>query len=219
MSIDFFGHMRSVTCGRKICTSPHHKGPRWLPLVYFNASEWFEGKEFLKRAQPYCQACQRIDVRIRQGVKRTGKPFNPRKERGKYGLKSKHVGGYIAETEEEKEILRKMWRDKYHRASPEAKQKRREYQARWYREHRAKRREEDKDFFLPAGPFIEWLERKRELFDTLHEMDAVLGINASEVLARRPVKVSFDTVDTALTNEDTTGMWELYPDGADTKAA
>lgn len=65
---------------RRLCTSKHHMGPRWMTGVFFHANGWDECKEQPIRLQSHCQACQRIEVRIRNGRDRRGIKFNPQRK-------------------------------------------------------------------------------------------------------------------------------------------
>lgn len=69
--------MRSVTCGRRICTSPYHKGPRWLPISYFHVKEWTPNKTAPLGLLSWCATCQREYTRIKGGHK----PRQPAKPR------------------------------------------------------------------------------------------------------------------------------------------
>jgi hypothetical protein len=46
--------------------------------IYFFPSGWDEDGISPKRLQSRCQACQRIEARIRQGIRRRGRPFEAR---------------------------------------------------------------------------------------------------------------------------------------------
>lgn len=60
----------AVSGGRRCCTSVHHQGPRWLPVIYFAVSEWTDFMRTTpKRYQAHCQTCQRIATRVRNGSK------------------------------------------------------------------------------------------------------------------------------------------------------
>ena len=65
---------------RRLCTSKHHKGQRWMRGVFFHANGWDECKEQPVRLQSHCQACQRIATRIRNGRDRRGIKFNPQRK-------------------------------------------------------------------------------------------------------------------------------------------
>jgi hypothetical protein len=81
--------------------------------------------------------CERIEGRYRQGIKRRGSPYGKKKP-SKLGLRSNPGGGYIIETEEDREILRAYNREKYHHMTPEQRLLRREYN-RIYAEIRRRR--------------------------------------------------------------------------------
>jgi len=60
---------------RRICTSPYHRGSRWLLANYFHAKGWNSDKTAPIRVQSRCMACMRIEQRIKKGVKKNGVPY------------------------------------------------------------------------------------------------------------------------------------------------
>jgi hypothetical protein len=104
---------------RKVCSSPHHRGARWLPAVYFHVYAWTdESKSIPRRLQSWCQTCQRLHTRLRDGHKpRTNKL------RVKTG-----DNGYEPQTEGERERYREYQRQRYAGWTDEKKEDRREYQ-------------------------------------------------------------------------------------------
>ena len=65
---------------KRLCRSPHHAGPRWIHGIYFHASGWNEDGSAPVRLQSRCQACMRIEQRIRKGRKKRGIKFNPQRK-------------------------------------------------------------------------------------------------------------------------------------------
>lgn len=60
---------------RRLCTCKEHKGPRWLPLVYFHVKEWGdENKDWVAQYQSWCIACQRVYSRRRKAVRQGRDP-------------------------------------------------------------------------------------------------------------------------------------------------
>lgn len=68
---------------KRLCTSPHHAGPRWIHGIYFHASGWNEDGSAPVRLQSRCQTCMRIEQRIRKGRKKRGLKFNPQRKLSK----------------------------------------------------------------------------------------------------------------------------------------
>lgn len=178
-----YAHMRSVTCGRRLCMSKFHEGPRWLPVAYFPPAEWFEGEEFVKRIHPLCHACARLAYRERHDAK-------PRSQSN--GLRADPLGnGYVVETEEEREIYRAYQRRRYQKSKKDPKkvEARREYQ-RIYAEVRRRQRGIEprvmkkerklKKENVDAAPFAEWIEwyTKSHLM-TLRELASISRISES----------------------------------------
>ena len=109
-----------VTPSRKLCTSPHHRGARWLPAVYFHVYRWTdESKTAPRRLQSWCQTCQRIGMRLKNGYK-IRKPSH-------IGVRSGSKG-YEPQTPDEWERYRAYQRQKYAGLSESQQEERREYQ-------------------------------------------------------------------------------------------
>lgn len=49
--------------GYKLCTWSGHRGPRWLPVVYFRPRGWLPSKLAPLYLSSDCEACHRIRVR------------------------------------------------------------------------------------------------------------------------------------------------------------
>lgn len=69
---------------RKLCTSPHHLGPRWLLSIEFSVKVWgdIEGT-WVAQLQSECKACQRLRARRRKAIASgrdpdTARPSSPR---------------------------------------------------------------------------------------------------------------------------------------------
>lgn len=108
---------------RRLCTAPFHQGPRWLLALNF-ATKTKDDQGRAKTLQSWCRHCQKLEARERQGIARRGVPYGERKP-SKLGLRT-GPNGYIAETEEEKEILRAYQRERYANLTPEQRANRRE---------------------------------------------------------------------------------------------
>lgn len=64
---------------RRLCTSPHHRGPRWISHIEFHVKLWGDPeKTWIAQYQSVCRTCTRIHNRAAV-AKRKGrdKPFNP----------------------------------------------------------------------------------------------------------------------------------------------
>jgi hypothetical protein len=150
----------AVACGRRICTSPHHTGQRWLPIIYFNVSEWHDVQRTKpKRIAAHCQTCQRIANRLRNGHE----PLQPSKT------------GYRQRTPAERLRYQKYRKAKYDQRSAQKRAEAREY-ARDYAEQRRRAEGVKPRHFrnrhkrprhlspqagephLPAAPLIKFLE-------------------------------------------------------------
>lgn len=99
-----------VICGRKLCTSRYHRGPRWLPVSYFYVHTW-NGAGF-KLLQSRCKTCQRLTVRERDG-------FNQRRE--------SHTG-YRRRNENERQANNRYRRQRRARMTKAQRDDRREYE-------------------------------------------------------------------------------------------
>jgi hypothetical protein len=67
----------------RLCTSPHHRGPRWCSWINFHVKKWGDiQRTWPAQLQSQCKACQRISLRILQAQRR-GKPrsYRPRHAR------------------------------------------------------------------------------------------------------------------------------------------
>lgn len=138
--------------GRKLCTSKHHAGPRWIHAHNFAAAQRTRGGEMLY-LHVHCRACQNTAIRLRRGL--SDKPR-------KYGRQSP--------TEKSRQWLDRIYSD------PERHERQKEYwrfqaekrrRARGAVPRRLKRMQSTglpRDYhghsekFLPAGPFLEWVE-------------------------------------------------------------
>lgn len=116
-------HLPTVAVSRRLCTSPHHRGPRWLPIVYFHVAEWAdESKTIPRRIQAHCKTCQNENQRLSKGHKPRGESTT----------------GYKRRTKAEQERYRAYKRTKYAEMTPEQREDRKEY---WRIHAEAKRRE------------------------------------------------------------------------------
>lgn len=71
MSVRSRPPIAGVVCGRKICTSKFHRGPRWVLAVNFiPRTRWPEdyvGEVYPRSLQSYCLACHRLEEREKHG--------------------------------------------------------------------------------------------------------------------------------------------------------
>jgi hypothetical protein len=123
-----------------------------------------------------------------------------------------------------RERKRKTWREIKERrqADPEFDRAYRERALRAVHKSRARKRAQvdspsDREYagYLPAAPFIAWLDSAYKRFDGPWELFCeALGISERNVARMRSGEqtlISFDTVDRAVTNEGTTLLWDVYP--------
>ena len=102
----------TVDVGRRLCTSPHHRGPRWLPITYFAVALWQDNQKTIpKRLMSHCKTCQNLSIRERKGYQQH-KPSQT---------------GYKRRTEAEKERYRDYRREAWQKRSEAQKRDRREY--------------------------------------------------------------------------------------------
>lgn len=205
----------SIVMGRKLCGSKYHEGPRWLPIHYFDAqTRDIDGEPIA--FQSWCKACNRIAQRIRVGVKRTGKPYQKRRQRMSH----------------QERLERK--RQRYHelKKDPQWLARRREYQ-RFYAEalrraagvpprtvmfeNRLVEVENGKanGERLDPQPLVDWIKRRSLAYGSTLSLASVIGVN--EKALRRYVSgetrsVNEALVDSWLTIEGTTHIVELYPE-------
>lgn len=222
---------KTVVAGRRHCTGPNHQGCRFLPVSYFYVAEWVdEAKTIPKRLQAHCQTCQKIDGRVRQGIQRRGKPYGQRKP-SKLGLKAKPEGGYVLETEEDREKYREYQRERYRKLTKKQKDDRREY-GRIYAEVRRRRNGVTPrsfknrntvppgDSYLPFEPFQEWVLEQLKIY-TVSELAEILGYSEKQIRRWRDGEdsgkeiqyVSVSTVDRTFMALDRPELMAiLYPD-------
>lgn len=213
----------TMTCGRRICTSPLHKGQRWLPISYFHPHEWHdpETKTRLKRPQAWCKTCLRLKTRLRGGFKA--------RQPSKLRLKSDNTG-YIVTTEKERETYRQYAREKYANLTPEQKADKREYNR---IRAEAKRREagiqprnfrkqkpRTKSPTVDAAPMLAWLDKHLAWStDTVDLLCARAGVTESVVrkaLRGDERNVALDTVDRLLIAAGEPWLLtQLYPPAED----
>ncbi len=88
--------------------------------------------------------------------------------------------------------------------------------ARYARDARVSRGEEEKRVvLLPAAPFVVWIKHRRPTYGSLNKFCKTCGLQERRVydlLKGKSKRVSLDNVDTALVNDGTTMLWELYPE-------
>lgn len=66
---------------RKLCTSPLHKGPRWMLLLGFDVKTWGStepGKEWVAQYQSWCRTCYRVASRRRKAIREGRDPDQTR---------------------------------------------------------------------------------------------------------------------------------------------
>ena len=51
--------------GYRLCSSVHHQGPRWIPVVFFRVRKWLPAEKAPLYISAECEACHRIKERIR----------------------------------------------------------------------------------------------------------------------------------------------------------
>lgn len=158
---------------RKLCNSSFHKGSRWLLCSYFYAKGWDDAKEIPRNLQSCCIACQRIQSRIYQGIKRRGRPFEAQQPSLRRFNKAEYRRRRRAYYEEHKEEINTRRREIF-----AAQKRRREAE---YAKHKkyveslpSKNprlhvpRDEDyanniyKVKLVEIGPFRDWLNRWRK---------------------------------------------------------
>lgn len=104
---------------RKLCTSPYHRGPRWILTLYFDVRKRNPDGS-AKTFQSRCRTCMLIEHRIRLGIQRRGRPYEKRT--------GHRISGYKGETEEERQRRRAYKRAQYKKnmANPGKRKKRKE---------------------------------------------------------------------------------------------
>lgn len=191
---------------RRLCTSPLHRGPRYLSHVYFYVKVWGDiERTWPAQLQSHCMTCQRIALRTTQ-ARRRGKsePFRQQTRM----------------TREERR-RRKRRSEKEYRKNPEYCEKKRRYAREWARAKRVKEgvryrgpwkkyREEMEtnervttESFMPI--LVELFAFGASRFNTQKELQIWLGINENEMKAlvlaskNRMRTLSFDLCDKVLT--------------------
>lgn len=107
---------------RKLCRSPHHKGPRWIWIGNFTVLKWTdESKVIPFKLESHCRSC--VATRRRE---RTGHKLKSTVEL--VGKVRSGPKGYEPQTRVEHEIFKEYRRKKYEAESLDQKEKRREYQ-------------------------------------------------------------------------------------------
>lgn len=198
----------TVVLGRRFCSDCKH----WRHIFDFHAREWdVDGNPV--GFQAICKTCQRIRCRINSGMKRRGRPYEPRKPRRTH--------------EEQLERARELYRE--HCENPEWLEMRREYE-RIYAE--AKRREagiprdEAKmakrkagvDVTISVIPFALWQEERIPFYDSWADLAAACGTSDRQLRRTRfnekgeleQPTVRADFVDACLQHEGSTTIVTLY---------
>jgi hypothetical protein len=155
-----------VVLGRRFCSDCKH----WRHLIDFHARE--RGIDGEPTAwQSICATCQRIRCRVSAGIKRRGKPFEPRKPRMSH----------------EQRLARARERYREYRKDPEWLELRREYE-RIYAEARRReqgiprdeariaRRHAGPDVLIPVLPFSLWLEERRWIYESWGDFAKACGL-------------------------------------------
>lgn len=144
---------------RKLCTSRLHRGPRWLPMIYFDVKVWGDKSHtWVAQYQSWCKTCHKVYSRHRKAIRQGRDPDKTEPRNG---------GMTKAERKRRKaaEFQRRM-------ADPEARkelrQRQREASAARRREagiperggwKRYRANQKNKSQVLDAEPFLTWLDQ------------------------------------------------------------
>lgn len=190
--------MSNVICGRKNCT----KCGRWRHAFDFGRKP--------HGLQSWCKACQREAARVREGLKRRGRPYEARRR-----IKTAHLPRIPGSWEPAPTTpeYRAYQRERYRNLTARQRQDRREYQRifqegrrraagiprRNLKEQRVKQGY-DEALILDAAPFREWLltrqiETSWREWCSVHEIDDSL---CREIRVGNKTGVHVDTVDKVL---------------------
>lgn len=211
---------RNYPAGHKICSSPHHKGPRWTPLLDFNIGRT-EADGTPKFLRSYCRCCSRINDRIKKGIKLHGKPMRPMRERYVNGVRPltdvEKQRRYLAKPEK-RAMMNENRRFRYDLKRAQDGRKPR-YERKFSKPHA-----NQTDEMLPLEPFQKWLEEKVIEYGEVKTLASLLQVHPDSIKRwrrgwditegkRTPLRgIPFGMVDWCLTNEGGTLMFELYPD-------
>ena len=204
-----------MVLGRRFCSDCKH----WRLLIDFHARDR-DADGHPTAWQSICATCQRIRCRVNAGIKRRGKPFEPRKPRMTH----------------QQCLARARERYQEHRKDPEWLELRREYE-RIYAEARRReqgiprdearidRRNPGPDALVPVMPFSLWLEERRWIYESWGDFAAACGllkpdgtgddrtlfryrIDVNDSASPQSLKASF--VDRCLQHEGSTTIVTLY---------
>lgn len=153
---------------RRFCTSPFHRGPRWLLHTEFHVKKWGdETKTWPAQLQSQCKCCQRQNARVAVAWKRGKKePYQKRAD---------HKQDHKARNARRRAKYRKQMKD------PLWREERREYQ-RMMRAIRARQRGipprqfKHRDVVDPgprvdAGPIVHAVRVAIEQSEEIHDLD------------------------------------------------
>lgn len=156
----------TVVLGRRFCGDCKH----WRHLVDFHVRDRDVNGEAIAW-QSICMTCQRIRCRYVAGIKRRGRPYEPRRPRLTHEQR-------LARARERYQEFRKnpVWlemRREYERIYAEA---RRRESGIPRDEVRIARRDPGPDAYIPVEPFSLWLEERRPAYESWVDFAAACGL-------------------------------------------
>lgn len=188
---------------RRICTSKHHLGPRWLPITYFYPKTRVNSPTLTPITfQSWCMTCQRIENREARG-------FQPRKLRmsPEERKKRKNESHHRRMQDPEYAARRREQQREYQRERLAAKRREQGIPARGKRKL-TKRGSKEPRVMLPAEPLLNYLKTR---YDNYHSVLS-LNLHRRVIEAKHAGKIELGAADKILVDLGASHMLhELYP--------